>query len=120
MDSSFSLFTRDVSQAFIQSKTSPIRPVFVRAPKELELSEDVILPVDSLLYDLPEAFLHWFLTYHRHHMKRLGMKPAVFDMCFLYIEHSRTMSPRSSNCAKGLTCMQIDDTTEAGKEAFIA
>lgn len=120
MDSYFSLFTRDVSQAFIQSKTFLIRPIFVRGQKKLELSEDVILPVDSPLYNLPEAFLHWFLTYHRHHVKSLGMKPAVFDMCFLYIKHSRTVSPRSSNCAKGLTCMQIDDTTEAGKEAFIA
>ena len=54
-------FTRDISQAYTQSDTRMKRPVFVKAPKELGLSDDMVLRVDLPLYGIPEAGVHWFL-----------------------------------------------------------
>lgn len=58
MDNSLFFFTRDISQAYLQSETSVQRPIFVRRPSPVTLPEGGILQVDRPLNGIPEAGLH--------------------------------------------------------------
>ena len=115
-DPSFRFFCRDVSQAYLQSETSIQQQIYVRPPPELGLDQGHLLRVARPLYGIPEAGVHWFSTYHRHHTKNLAMTPAAYDPCLLY-------SPGAMNEHKsgprGITCLQTDDTANAGNEAFV-
>lgn len=77
-------YTRDISQAYIQSETTLNRSVYVNAPAEMELPSDKLLLVKKPLYGIPESGLHWFMTYHRHHTDHLKMKQTCGDSCVLY------------------------------------
>jgi hypothetical protein len=52
------LYLRDITQAYVQSKTPLNRQFFIRSPPELDLSKDSILRVVKPLYDVPEAGAH--------------------------------------------------------------
>lgn len=40
----------------------------------MNLDDDEVLIARKPLYGIPESGLHWFSTYHSHHVKRLQMK----------------------------------------------
>jgi hypothetical protein len=52
------LYLRDITQAYVQSKTPLNRQFFIRSPPELDLSKDSILRVVKPLYGVPEAEAH--------------------------------------------------------------
>jgi hypothetical protein len=52
------LYLRDITQAYVQSKTFLNRQFFIRSFFELDLSKDSILRVVKLLYDVFEAEAH--------------------------------------------------------------
>jgi hypothetical protein len=52
------LYLRDITQAYIQSKSSLNRMFFIRPPLDLNLSDDAILRVIKSLYDVSEAEAH--------------------------------------------------------------
>ena len=114
-DPSFRFFCRDVSQAYLQSETAIQRPIFIRPPPELGLGHDQLLRVARPLYGIPEAGMHWFSTYHRHHVDALGMTASSYDPCLLFTPAA--MDGHKSG-ARGITCLQTDDTANAGNEAF--
>ena len=62
------LYLRDITQAYMQSKTQLNRQFYVRPPAELKLQKGTILRVIKPLYGVPEAGNHWFNTYHSHHI----------------------------------------------------
>jgi ribonuclease HI len=109
------LFTRDVTQAYIQAETELTREVYVEAPSEMGLTDDEILLVRKPLYGLPEAGVHWFATYSAHHIKHLGMKQSPADPCLFY---KASASPKPS--LEGISCLQVDDSLSAGRNAFVA
>ncbi len=113
MDPSLQIFTRDVTQAYTQSSTRINRPIFVRAPPELGLSDDKILQINSPFYGIPEAGVHWFTTYLKHHVEKLGMTSSSHDLCLLYTTDSQSS-------VRGITCLQTDDTLSAGNTKFMA
>lgn len=55
-----SFLTRDTSQAYVQSKTSTQRRIFVRRPKAPRFPPETLLRAEKLLYGIPEAGLHWY------------------------------------------------------------
>jgi len=55
------------------------------------------------LYGIPEAGLHWWSTYYKHHRERLEMATSTYDPCLLLTEGG-PLGPF------GLVGMQIDDT----------
>lgn len=77
-------FTRDVTQAYTQSKSQLERKVYLEPPKEMNLPEDEILQAVKPLYGVPESGLHWFITYRNHHEAKLGLKSSNIDPCLLY------------------------------------
>lgn len=76
-------FSRDITQAYIQSDRNLERDVFIKAPSELNLPIDTVLKVVRPLYGIPESELHWYLTYLDHHTVRLKMKRTTIDPCML-------------------------------------
>ena len=77
-------YTRDITQAYIQSEYPLERRVFLRPPQKMHLPENKVLLVIKPLYGIPEAGLYWFVTYKNHHVGRLGMKQCTTDPCILY------------------------------------
>jgi hypothetical protein len=44
---------------------------------------DSLLLVESPLYRIPEAGVHWFRTYQAHHLERLDIETSTYDPCLL-------------------------------------
>lgn len=101
----FNVFTRDISQAYTQSKSKLVRDFYVHPPAELNLPDGILLKVLLPLYGVPEAGTHWFHTYHDHHVKNLNLKQSKYDPCLLF----------SSDALVGL---QTDDTLIACDNNF--
>ena len=78
------LYLRDISQAYVQSRTPLARDFFARPPSELGLEAGTILKIVRPLYGLPEAGNHWFQTYHCYHREKLGMAQSTYDPCLLF------------------------------------
>lgn len=77
------VFTRDITQAYIQSPTPLERSVYIYAPGELGLSKGTVLHVGNPLCGIAESVLHCYLTYLVLHVERLGMQHARKDPCVL-------------------------------------
>jgi len=78
------LFTRDVTKAFVNSKTPLRRPVYLRPPADMKLEKGKVLKVVKPLYGMPEAPIHWFKTYLDYHRDGLEMVQVPTDPCLLY------------------------------------
>ena len=105
------VYTRDVTQAYIQSRSRLEREVYIRAPKEMELKDGYVLRVIKPLYGIPESGLHWYLTYLAHHLDSLGMKRTRVDPCVLI--------KGGNNSIDGLIILQVDDSLGFGSDEFL-
>ncbi len=114
------VMSRDVSQAYTQSKSPLKRPIYVQPLPEFGLSDDMVLKVECPLYGIPEAGVHWFVTYQKHHIERLGMQPASHDFCLLYTPNSIAKYYKNSKTPHGITCLQTDDTMTLANPSFIS
>ena len=103
-----SLYLRDISQAYVQSRTPLNRDFFVRPPSELEVPDGTILKIVRPLYGVPEAGNHWFQTYHRHHLERLKMRQSTYDPCLLYTNEN----------GFAIVGLQTDDTLVLADKIF--
>jgi hypothetical protein len=103
-----SLYLRDISQAYVQSRTPLIRDIFARPPPELGLDKGTILKIVRPLYGVPEAGNHWFGTYHRYHREQLQMRQSTYDPCLLYRNED----------SLGVIGLQTDDTLLLADETF--
>lgn len=94
---------RDISQAYVQSKSSLAREFLVHLPKELRerYPEGTLLRVMKPLYGIAEAGLHWFATYQKHHREQLFMVPSAYDPCLMITAENKDF---------GLGGLQTDDT----------
>ena len=106
-------YNRDVTQAYTQSKYQMGRIVYLEPVPEMELPDDVVLLVVKPLYGIPEAGLHWYLTYKGHHTETLGMKQCTFDQCIMY-------KPEKDCEVPNMVMLQVDDTVGAGTDEFLA
>lgn len=105
------LFSRDITQAFVQSTTFLNRLILARIPKEIRhrFPEDTIMVVRKPLYGIPEAGTHWWATYNKHHREKLGMQTSSYDPCLLIT---------TTKDAFGIVGMQTDDTLILGDDNF--
>jgi hypothetical protein len=100
-----SIYLRDITQAYVQSRTPLHRDFYIRPPTELGLKPDAILKVLRPLYGVPEAGNHWFNTYHWHHLEQLGMHQSTFDPCLLFYNNKNDKNDNGF----GIVGMQTDD-----------
>ena len=84
-------YTRDITQAYIQSRSQLEREVYIRAPTELGLEPCYVLHVVKPLYGIPESGLHWYLTYLAHHLGTLHMFRSKCDPCVLIRRSNNTL-----------------------------
>ncbi len=103
-----SLHLRDITQAYTQSRSELARDVFILAPVEMGLSARTVLRVILPLYGIAESGTHWFQTYHKHHVERLGMTPSTFDTCLLFNDNMTA-----------IVGLQTDDSLIAGTTEFM-
>ncbi len=112
------LYLRDITQAYVQSKTSLNRQFFIRSPFELDLSKDSILRVVKLLYGVLETEAHWFNTYQKHHKEKLLMVESIFDFCLLHIIQIDSIEFIFIN-RFGVIDIQTDDTLILADDEFV-
>ena len=109
----FKIYTRDVTKAFIMSRTGGLRrEIFMKPPKEFELGKGKLLRVKRPLYGMPESPMHWFKTYSDHFQARLKMNPIPIDPCLLHAKDD-------SYNLRGILGCQVDDTLFGGNKEFL-
>ncbi|CEJ95277.1 Putative Polyprotein [[Torrubiella] hemipterigena] len=104
------LWLRDITQAYAQSTTPLQRTILAKLPDQIrdKYPTGTIMRVIKPLYGIPEAGTHWWATYSRHHLDKLGMVMSTFDPCLLI-----------SNTDKfGVIGMQTDDTLGLSDRGF--
>ena len=114
----FHLWSRDITQAFLQRKDPQRREVFVRLPKEenilniLGAESKALLKAIKPQYGLAEAPGYWWQTFEHHHEdpNSLNMVCSSIDPCFFYqVEESRL---------QGVQVTQVDDSLGGFTEKF--
>lgn len=56
------VFVRDESKAYVQSKSHLERQMYMRPPREMLLPNHTVLQVVKLLFGIPESGFHCYLT----------------------------------------------------------
>jgi len=118
----FDMWTRDVSQAFVQSKDSLKRQVYIRVPKGqsvmkmLGASKDTVLKATKPLYGLCESPGYWWSTFRDHHTKTLRMNTSVLDPC-LFFKTEKTND--GGDTLIGMQGVLVDDTLGTGNKVFL-
>ncbi|XDG08264.1 hypothetical protein ABKA04_007879 [Annulohypoxylon sp. FPYF3050] len=111
IEKEMTVWLRDVTQAYTQSKTPLNRRIIARLPSELihRYPEGTLMVVVKPIYGVPEAGTHWWATYFKHHKERLGMITSTYDPCLLISEAKDKF---------GIVGMQTDDTLGVSDKAF--
>jgi hypothetical protein len=107
----FTIWSEDVTQAFVQSSGNLLREVFVEPPKELELDSDLVLKLLKPLYGLSDAGDYWARTLLDHHRKDLHMTPTVTDGSLFFLRLAENLI--------GMSATYVDDSLRAGTPAFL-
>ena len=107
----FSLYLRDIKQAYTQSTALLNRLILAKLPKEMIpwFDEGVIMVVRRALYGIPEAGTFWWSTYYTHHKEKLALVTSTYDPCLLV---------SSQKGEFGLVGMQTDDIYFLADEHF--
>lgn len=105
------LYLRDITQAYVQSKTELNRTILARPPKEklAYLPKNTIMRVKKPFYGIIEAGTHWYNTYHKHHCEKLSMSTSTYDPCLLICTKPSLI---------GILGIQTDDTIFLGDAEF--
>lgn len=115
-DETLIVYTRDVFQAYTQSKTKLSRPIYVEPPSILNCPPGLVIHLGRPLYGILEAGTHWFFTHHPHHIEILNMMAGIHDQCVLYSKYALNYQPDSQ--PRGAACPQTDDTLHAINVSF--
>ncbi|KAI0992684.1 hypothetical protein K3495_g15501, partial [Podosphaera aphanis] len=107
------LFSRDITQAYVQSKSKLARPIYASPPREMGdyFPRNKILKIIRPLYGIPESGTHWFKTYHNHHLQNLEMQTSTYDPCLLVTKNKEGPF--------GIVGLQTDDSLILGDSRFI-
>lgn len=119
MGTFFRCFTRHVSQAYVQSEPTAQLPIFVRRSVVLKLSSGFLLRVMRSLYGQPEPDLHWYRTNYGHQVEKFTMQSDTRDPGFSCTDGGMSPNARFRSILKSFTCLQRDDTANAGSDCFI-
>jgi hypothetical protein len=111
LEKGMSLWLRDITQAYVQSTTFLQRQILAHLPVEIEglYPKNTIMVVLKPLYGVPEAGMHWWATYSKHHKEKLSMEPSTYDPCLLISTDKERF---------GIIAMQTDDTLGLSNDRF--
>jgi len=108
-------YVRDITQAYVQSRSKLERDVNLEPPTEIHLPEEKVLIAVKPLYGVPESGFHWFLTYKGHHVDKVHMKQCAIDKCLLYIANTN----KNCSCVPHIAILQVDDSFRVGCKKFL-
>jgi hypothetical protein len=102
MKQNYILELRNITQVYSQLSFKLNRKIFARLPKEFrdKYPRNTIIQVIRPFYRIAESGVHWWFTYHKHHLEELNMVISTYDPCLLI----------TFNGPFGITGMQTDDT----------
>eukprot|EP00171_Calliarthron_tuberculosum_P003779 IDg3779t1 len=128
----FKVWSRDVTQAFLQSQEALGRLLFVILPSRPDLrplireiistipksesniskneDEELALKVLQPWYGLSDSPGYWWQTYKRYHLNELGMSQCVLDPCLFFKKRERDLT--------GIIGTLVDDTLGVGTLEF--
>lgn len=106
------LFTRDITQVYIQCQTFLETTVYIEAPQEMRLPPGTVLHVVNPLYQIPNNRPHWYLTYFEHHVGGLGMQRARTNH-FVFMRRNRDSQP------DGLINIPVEEKLAYGFPTFM-
>ena len=108
----YSLYLRDISQAYVQFTINLNYEFYVRLPRELQselrIGKDTVLKVLKPLYGVPEAGNHWFKTYYLYHVQQLYIDQSIYNSYLL-----------QSNKPFSIVGLQTNNTLFLVDETFI-
>ena len=113
---SFTVWSRDITLAFIQSKENLKRDVYVRPPKGENILSKIGAPPGSILkaikpqYGLAESPGYWWQTFRDWHVTDLKMGVTALDPCFFFKHGPQGL--------EGIQITQVDDTCGGGNNDF--
>jgi hypothetical protein len=114
---------RDITQAYTKSNSEDQRRFVCETPPELGLPEDCVLVAIRRVYGIPEAALHWFVTYGNFHKNDLCMVPTALDACLVYRKDERQQYTEQSGTREilpdGLVAHGVDNSIISGSPAFL-
>lgn len=105
------MFTHDITQPYIQSRSTLERNVFIKAQTEMDLPTGSVLRVVKPLYGIVEACLHWYITDLFHHINNMGIPRSKSDPCLLIKITNRKLN--------GAIALQVDDSLGFGGDEFL-
>ncbi len=112
----FSLWSRDVKQAFLQSEFPLDRKIFVKPPKLPNVMVMIYRPENSMLhalkpiYGLFESPGYWLQTFKEYQLEDLGMPQSILDPSLFF--------KRSNEKLVSLVGTLIDGTLACGNYEF--
>ena len=109
---SFTVWTQDISQAYLQSKDKLSRKVYIRPGPEFNLSKEQLLELLKPLYGLSDAGDYWDVTIVDFTKNDLHMTSTSLDPSFFYRRNETTSE------LDGLTGIHVDDGLHAGTKEF--
>lgn len=106
----FSLWTPDVTQAYLQSAERLSRKVYLRAPYEFNLTSDELLKLLKPLYGLSGSGDYWHHTFKGHLRRDLSMTQATGDLSLWFKSVEQALN--------GMIAVYVGDQLSAGTPAF--
>jgi hypothetical protein len=92
----------NITQVYSQLSFKLNREIFAKLPKELrdKYLQNTIIQVIHPFYGIAKSDVHWWFTYHKHHLEKLNMVTLTYDSCMLI----------TFNGFFSISGMQINDT----------
>ena len=119
----YPVWSRDVKQAFVQSKENLKRDVYIRPPRNQSVLETLgaepnsVLRAIKPLYGLPEAPTYWWCTISAYHEAELKMQHCVLDPCLFFL-HAEDTTSNDGIVLEGVQAVLVDDTLGTGDSNF--
>lgn len=98
----FRLFSKDVTQAYIQSTEALNRDMLINTPKQFEIGPDELIKLLKPQYGLAESGDDCGIALRNHVEKEVGMKTWIFDAAIFYRKLGEALI--------GLCATYIDDS----------
>jgi hypothetical protein len=110
-----SVWTKDTTHAFLQSKNTFSRDLYAMLPLELRsVVEGYILKMLKLLYDTKEARTYWNTAYSGDWKQKAGTTPYMLDPCFM----TKTCN-QAKGAPHGITAILVDGTLMTRNKQFV-
>lgn len=104
-------YTRNITQAYIESNSELDYEVHIRAPPEIVLPDGYVLKVVKPLYGISESGLHFYITKLAHIAETLKMVRSRADPCVLI--------QLSKHNLDGIILLQVDGSLSFGINLYL-